>query len=167
MPHNQGPQDSLLPKKSSWLCSKGPQESLTFTLLALHPPRASCSHVLQGGSVCLPCKTLRSPFSVPSSLSLPYSLLYSGHTNAHALVCEGPGCPDCIQWISAEVQKELEPQTLCATNAKGLGLVLSLGNFSQTEVLVHQGMEKKEKEKPQSWEPRETCHLSRVPTKKL
>lgn len=83
------------------------------------------------------------------------SLLYSGHTNAHSLVCDGP---DCIHWTSAEVQVGPEPQALSATNATGLGLVLSRENFSQREVLVHQGMEKG-KEKPHFWEPEETCQV--------
>ena len=90
-------------------------------------------------------------------------LAYSGHTNAHSLVCDGP---DCIPWTSAEVQVGPEPQALSATHATGLRLVLSLGNFSQREVLVHQGMEKG-KEKPHFWEPEETCPLSSAPTKKL
>lgn len=53
--------------------------------------------------------------------------------------CDGP---DCTQWTSAEVQVGSEPQALSATNATGLGLVLSLGNLSQREMLVHRGMEK-------------------------
>lgn len=60
---------------------------------------------------------------------------------------KGPDCPDCIQWTCAEVQVEPEPQALSSTSAKGLELVLILGNFSQLEELMHQGMEKKGKEK--------------------
>lgn len=96
---------------------------------------------------------------------MPSSLTPS---SAHSLVFEGPGCPDCIQWASAEVQVEPEPQVLSGTsvNAKA-GTGSDSGTFSQLEVLMHQGMEKKGKEKPWFWEPEETCPLSSAPTKKL
>lgn len=55
---------------------------------------------------------------------------------------KGPDCPDCIQWACAEVQVEPEPQALSSTSAKGLVLVLILGNSSRLEELMHQGMEK-------------------------
>lgn len=88
-------------------------------------------------------------------------------TNARSLVSEGSDCPDCTQWTRAEVCVESEPQALPSTSTKGLGLLLILGNFSQLEVLMCQGMEKKGKEKLRFWQLKETCPLLSAPTKKL
>lgn len=108
---------------------------------------------------------------MPSNLSSSWlSLVQWTHClSAHSLVFEGPDSPDCTRWVSAGIQFESEPQGLSGTNAnvKGLVLVLILGTFSQLEVLVHQGMEKKGKEKPWFWEPEEASPLSSAPTKKL
>lgn len=102
---------------------------------------------------------------MPSNLSSSWlSLVQWTHClSAHSLVFEGPDSPDCTRWVSAGIQAL--PDT--NANVKGLVLVLILGTFSQLEVLMHQGMEKKGKEKPWFWEPEEASPLSSAPTKKL
>lgn len=169
------PPGELAPKRKQLAVPRGsPQGRLNFAcsvkkLFAL-PGRLALLHFKVAVYVCLArlpgvlslCPQIRHP---------PGCLLYSGHTvlSAHSLVFEGPDSPDCTRWVSAGIQVESEPQALSGTNAnvKGLVLVLILGTFSQLEVLMHQGMEKKGKEKPWFREPEEASPLSSAPTKKL